>query len=240
VLFRSGNYEEARRDYDRGIQEAKDINKINYANFKAFTYVHSGDPKMALQQMQQLVDSADSMHLPQDQTDALKLGTLNSAIIVALHYNLIDDSQRIIDQIRKITNESNARVADAAFGRVQNANLLLLDGQLSARKKDFATAQAKADESYKMVEKDANARRFEGYYALKGLIEYLQGNNAKAVEYYKKADLTNVYVQYQLALAEDGAGQKQQAKQLFREVSHWNFNTVGFALIRKDALNRSA
>ncbi len=44
-----------------------------------------------------------------------------------------------------------------------------------------------------------------------------------------------MYIRYHLALAEEGAGNSAEAKKLFREVSEWNFNSVGFALVREDA-----
>jgi hypothetical protein len=59
------------------------------------------------------------------------------------------------------------------------------------------------------------------------------------MEAYKQANLNNIYVKYQMALALDGAGNQAEAKKLFREVSQWNFNSVTFALVRKEAIQRS-
>jgi tetratricopeptide (TPR) repeat protein len=232
-----GNLEEARTDYDKGIAGAKEVNKAGFANFKAFTYVHGGQPEMAIQELEKL--RGRNRNLPKEQADAIDLATLTSEVTIALHHNFFDDAQRILGQMKKLTDETNARVADANFSRGANANLLLLEGQLAARKKDYATAQKKAEESRKLVEQNSNPRRFEGYYGLLGLIDLLKGNHAKAVASYKKADLTNIYVKYQMALAQEGAGNKQEAKKIFREVSRWNFNTVTFALIRKDAMQRA-
>jgi tetratricopeptide (TPR) repeat protein len=234
-----GHFDEARNDYDKGIAGTEDVNKVGFANFKALTYVHAGQPKVAIDELQKLVASQNST-LPKEQSDAIDLGTLTNEITIALHHNLVNDAARILDQMKDLTNQTNARVGDQNFARTQNANLLLFEGQLAARKKDYATARSKAEENRKMVEQDNNPRKFEGYYGLLGLTELLQGNHAKAIENYKKADLTNIYVKYQLALAQEGAGNKQEAKSIFREISHWNFNTVGFALIRKDALQRAS
>jgi hypothetical protein len=48
-----------------------------------------------------------------------------------------------------------------------------------------------------------------------------------------------MYSKYHLALALDGAQQKDEARKLFKEVGEWNFNNVGYALVRKDALARA-
>ena len=36
------------------------------------------------------------------------------------------------------------------------------------------------------------------------------------------------------------AGNGEEAKRLFAEVATWNFNSVGFALVRRDARERAA
>lgn len=235
-----GNYDEARSDYRKAVSMAEPVNKIGFANFVALSYVYAGDPRTAIQELNKLVASADSSGLPKDQAKASKIATLNTAITIALDRNMLDDAKRILDQLHQAMNETIAGVADPDYARQQNANLALLDGQLAARKGDYTAARSKAQENYKAVERDDNPRKFEGYYALLGLIEMQQKNYAKAVDCYRKADLTNIYVQYQLALAEDASGASQEAKKIFRDVSRWNFNTVGFALIRKDALARAS
>jgi Tfp pilus assembly protein FimV len=60
----------------------------------------------------------------------------------------------------------------------------------------------------------------------------------KAAAEYREADLTDDYVRYQLALALEASGHAEDARRLFREVAEWNFNSVGFALSRRDAIRR--
>jgi tetratricopeptide (TPR) repeat protein len=235
-----GHYDAARADYDKSIGETQKVNKIGYSNFKAFTYIYAGQPDVALEELQKLVDSADSMGLPADQSDAAKLATLNNALTVAFHHNMLDQAQSILDQIMKLTDATIQRVQDPEFERQQRANLVLLDGQIAARKKDYQTARKKAEENKSMVERDSSPRKLEGYYGLLALVEHLQGNDAKAVDLYKKADRTILYVKYQYAVALNGAGNKEEAKKIFKEISQYNFNLVDFALVRKDAIRMSA
>ena len=79
----------------------------------------------------------------------------------------------------------------------------------------------------------------ENYHDLLGLISLSQKKYGEAVAEYRKADLTNMYTKYHLALALQGAGQADEARKIFKEVGSWNFNSAGFALIRKDALARA-
>ena len=62
------------------------------------------------------------------------------------------------------------------------------------------------------------------------------GDYAAAVEHLRQADhANNMFVRYQLALAEEGAGNTEVAAALFAEVASFNFNSVGFALTRGEA-----
>jgi tetratricopeptide (TPR) repeat protein len=181
------------------------------------------------------VDSAGSYGLPKEQTDAAKIGILNNEFLIALHQNSADDAQKVLDQIQAITAENIKRVNDPQFTRLQNANLALLQGQVAARRKDYQTAQSKAEENKKLVEKDSSARKLEGYYGLLATVELLQGNYAKAAELYKKADRTIIYVKYQYGLALEGAGNTQESAKVLGEIANYNFNLVDFALARNDA-----
>ena len=61
------------------------------------------------------------------------------------------------------------------------------------------------------------------------------GNYEEAVKHYQQTDLSNVYAKYHLALAQEAAGFADKARQLFDEVANYNFNDVGFALVREEA-----
>ena len=79
----------------------------------------------------------------------------------------------------------------------------------------------------------------EPYHNLVGLVSLLQGNHADAIASFEKANLNSMYVKYHLGLAQEGAGNTEQAKAIFQEVAQWNFNSVGYALVRKDAMEKA-
>jgi tetratricopeptide (TPR) repeat protein len=60
-----------------------------------------------------------------------------------------------------------------------------------------------------------------------------------AVGHLQQGNPFDPYIKYQLAVAAEGAGDAARAKKLFREVADYNFNAVGFALVRKDALQKA-
>ena len=233
-----GDFEEARLAYDAGVAGAREANRANYANYRAFTHLHEGDPRAALDELGEILESIDGMEIPEHQVAGAKIFTLTNQAVIALHEGLLDEAEEILAARAAAVRENAEAIGDPDFTRLQEANVLLWKGRLAARRGDFETAEAKAEEHRGLLEADANPRRLEGYYDLLGLVELRRDNHAAAVEQYRQANLTDIYVKYHLALAEEGAGNAEEARRLFAEVAGWNFNSVAFALVRKDALER--
>jgi len=74
---------------------------------------------------------------------------------------------------------------------------------------------------------------------LEGFIALYQGKYNDAAAHLRQGNLLDPYIKYQFAVATEGAGDAARAKQLFREVADYNFNAVGFALVRKEALQKA-
>jgi tetratricopeptide (TPR) repeat protein len=233
-----GNYAEARASYDAAIASAKEGNKVTYANYRAFTAVHAGDTRAALMELAGVERSATRLEIPDHQVGGLRIFTLQNAAVIALHTGA-REAEPIVNQLKAVIRADAARVADTAYMRQQEAQILAWESQLAARKGDYATAASKAEEHKKLVEADRNPRRLETYHALHGLIELRKGNYLTAVEHYRQANLADEYTRYHLALALEGAGQADEAKKIFADVGAFNFNSVGFALVRADALKRA-
>ncbi len=233
-----GNFDEARADYDVGVEGAIEQNRITYANYRAFTHLHAGDPRAALDELGKLLTGDQLATLPEIQASGAKIFTLTNQATIALHHKFWDEAESILQQRARVMRVSAQQVNHPDFARQQEANILLWESQLAARRGDYTTARSKAEEHRALMANDNNPRRFEGYHGLIGLIELLQGYYPEAAKQLAKSDLNMIYVKYHLALAEEGAGNSEKAKQLFREVAEWNFNSVDFALVRQDALQR--
>jgi tetratricopeptide (TPR) repeat protein len=162
-----------------------------------------------------------------------------SAVQIALHSDLLDDADRVLALYAPVVRADAQAVNDADNTRLTESVILSWESQLAARRGDFVTALAKANEHKRLVENDQNPRRFETYHSLLGLIELRKKDFAQAIPHYRQADLTDIYQKYHLALALEGAGQTAEARKLFQDVASWNFNSVGFALTRREALRRA-
>ena len=124
--------------------------------------------------------------------------------------------------------------------RLQEQNCQQWDGLLAAYQGDLERATRHAKEAARLVEADPNPRKLEPYHWVMGTAALYQGDFATARDHLSQADHTNnIYIRYQLALAEEGVGNTEEARRLFREVADFNFNSVGFALVRRDAAERA-
>lgn len=123
--------------------------------------------------------------------------------------------------------------------RLQEANCHLFDGLLAAYQGNAEGAAEHANAITSLVEGDDNPRKNEPAHFVLGL-SALQAGDSAAVEQLRQADhANNMFVRYQLALAEEGNGNGEEAKKLFAEVASFNFNSVGFALTQADASERA-
>lgn len=103
----------------------------------------------------------------------------------------------------------------------------------------YAAEQAEAIGT--LLAEDENPRKMEPAHYVLGMSALNAGDNAAAAEHLRQADhANNIFVRYQLALAEEALGNTEVANKLFDEVASFNFNSVGFALVGRDAGSRAA
>jgi tetratricopeptide (TPR) repeat protein len=233
-----GNYEEARRDYDRGIAAASPANAAFLVPFKSLTWVYSGDPAAALRSLEEHAERIDSMGAGRDQTLNAKVAALTTAAIVAMFSGLNDDAERVLARRAVLMRENARLVGTPEFSSIQETQIAFFDGQLAAWRGDYDKARAAARKIAELVAGENNARKMEPYHEVLGLIELRRKNFKKAVAEFRQADLTQLHNKYQLAQALEGAGMRDEAAALYKEVSVNNFNTVDFALLRDQALKK--
>ncbi len=235
-----GDFEAARAAYDAGLATATGTDGPVYANYRAFTHLHGDDPRAALDELQGIVDSIGGLDLPRERVAGVLETTYENMAWIALHHGFLDEAEDILEAAAAVQATEAAELNDPDFTRQGEANNLFWEAQLAARRGDFDRAEAAAEEHRALLEGDDNPRRFEQYHALIGLIAVLGEDFPRAIEHLEKSTLAMIYVKYYLGLAHEGAGDQDQARKLFHEVTEWKFNTVDAALVRRDALQRAA
>lgn len=233
-----GNYQQARAEYDQAIALAREGERATFPNYKAFTWVHEGTPRVAVEELGKVLAGIDGLGLPADQARGTKIFTLTNQAQIAMHHRMFDVAERALAERAQLMLQGAEVVGTPEFRRGQEANITFWRGVLAANRGDFAAAQQAIQEFSRLVEPDRNPRKMEPAHYLMGLVALKQGNPQEAVPHLRQADLGNIYVKYQLAIALEQAGETEEARRVFQEVANFNFNSVGFALVRKDAVQR--
>jgi tetratricopeptide (TPR) repeat protein len=234
-----GNYDEAIKDYDNGIKAAGPANAAFLGPFKGFTWLYAGDPKKAIAELEAHVANIDNLGAGRDQVLNAKVLALTNIAQIAMYNGLYDDAQRALSRRTTLARENAKLVGTQAFSNIQESLIAFWDAQLAAWRGDYKTATTLAKKNAELVAGENNARKLEGYHELLALIELRKKNYKKAVAEYGQADLTQLHNKYHLAQALEGVGRREEALKLYKEVSVNNFNTVDFALLRKEALKRA-
>lgn len=234
-----GNFDEARADYDRGIAAGGPANKGFLTPFKLYTHVYAGDYGAGVSALEKLSADIDGFGAEPQQRLNAKVFALTNAAQIAMHAGLYDDAQRVLTARTALMRENAKVVGTPAFANIQETQIAFFDGQLAAARGDFKNARTQAKKVAELVAGENNPRKMEPYHELLGLIALRQKNYKVAVAEFRKADLTQLHNKYQLAQALEATKATEEAKRLYREVAFNNFNTVDFALLRKEALKKA-
>jgi tetratricopeptide (TPR) repeat protein len=233
-----GDYTAARADYDSAIAVGRANEKAAYAPFRAYVNVYAGDPAAAIDELNRLVASVDGMGVPDPK--AAKVGALTDVAGIATHTRNRAAAEQALKELGPLLMQQADEAGNPAFRRGQQAIIAYFEGWWAARRGEYAAAQTQADQIRQLLAPDANPRKLEPMHQLEGFIALYQGKYREAVSHFRLGNLLDPYVKYQLAVATEGAGDAAQAKRLFTEVAEYNFNTSGFALVRKDAQQKAS
>lgn len=236
-----GNIDDARAAYTQAIEQAPVESKSGYAVFRAFTNIHAGDMAAAIDELVALVDEIPTMGTPAHQVKGAQTFALNSAAQVALHAGMLDRAAELVARRNEVAMAIAEDVGTADAERLQIAGCEQWSGLLAAYSGDREAAAAAAAEIETLLADDDNPRKMEGAHFVLGLAALEAGDSAVAVEHLRQADYrNNIYVRYQLARAEEAAGNTAEAAELYRDVATFNFNSVGFALTGDAAAEKAA
>jgi tetratricopeptide (TPR) repeat protein len=236
-----GNIDDARAAYSSAIEIAPPESKASYAVFRAFTHIHAGDVPGALDELERVAGQVEAMGTPADQVKGLQSFALNSAATAAMHAGELDRAARLVEMRNDLAMAIAEDVGTEDALRLQTAACHTWDGLLAAYRGDAEAATEHAAKIEGLVADDENPRKLEGAYWVRGMSALVTGDHTGAVKHLRQADhLNNMFQRYQLARAEEAAGNVEEAKKLFGEVATFNFNSIGFALVKEDAKARAA
>jgi len=229
----SGDYDAARADYDSAMAVGRGNERGFFAPFRAYVSAYAGDARGAIVELNQLVAQADGMGIPDPVT--VKINALSNVALIAIDRRDFPAADAALKQRTPLMMQQADQVGSAGFRRAQEQGVAYFNAWLAAREGDYRTAQREANRLTALVTPDANPRKMEPVHQLKGFIALYQGHNADAATHFAQGNLLDPYIKFHYAMALDGSGHSEQAKPMFRELAVYNFNSLGYALIRKEA-----
>ncbi len=236
-----GNYDEARADYARSA-ELEDERGTNiggfYRVFGAYVNLHEGDLAAAVDELREIADTADEMYT--EGVLDLKANALQSAALIATEAGDAETASALIADAAAVMRQQSDEVGTAEFRDANEATIAYMEGRLAARMGDADGAKAKAEAFKAAAASSSSPRRLERMHEIMGIADFYQGNYASAAEHLSQGNhLNNMYTKYYLARAHEEAGNADAAAQLYDELAVWNFNGAGYAMFRKDILERA-
>ena len=233
-----GNFNAARADYQAAMDLSDAAEVTEFGIGKALVAIYEGNPQRAISELEALVVALDTMDFAEPRSS--KLWILSEIVAIAAHYRLEDSARKAIQMSESILKEQAAEVGSEEFRRRNEARLAYFEGWLAARLGNYEVASRRAQGIMDLLEADTNPRKNEPAHEILGMVNLLQGNYEEAIEHYQLIAKGYVYARYHLALAHEGAGHAKVARAMFKEAASYNFNDMGFCLIREDALTRAS
>ena len=203
--------------------------------FRAYVSVHEGDHDAAIAELRDLAASYSDSDM--EGAMDLQINALQSAVQIATHAGNADTANAAIADVAALMRKQADDVGTDEFRDGQEATISYMEGMLAARMGDAEGAAAKAAEFEGHAASSTNPRKLERMHEIQGMAAYYQEDYESAVEHLSQGDhLNNMYTKYYLAMANENAGNTEEAQRLFGELAVWNFNGPGYALTRGDIL----
>ena len=227
-----GNYEAARKNF----QDARAVSEFgtDSYNFESFTYLYEGDHKKALAFLMEAAKAVGEMDIPESNITGTKMNCTFNCAMIAMHHGDSDHLKEVVELMKPLSIQIGEDVGSNAARMNQEANRHYWDAMASATAGDYEGAVAKAEMIKTTLESSNDINKLRPYHRVHAYVNYQQGNYEKALEHMAELDVDNVYDKYWMAKGQKMAGNEEKAMEMFKEISTYNFNGVGYALIRNE------
>jgi tetratricopeptide (TPR) repeat protein len=228
-----GNYDEARQNYTDGATH--DDNKFNAIQYIATTYIYAGDDEKALTYLTDQLSKLDASGETPNKIAAAKLNLLDASANIAMQSGDAGKLKEVITAMQPISDQMGNDMGTDEAKATQKATMLYWQSISATLDGNYDAAKTTAEQIKTTLDAVKDPNKLNNYYFALGFMDMKQKNYNDAVTAFEKTTPTVTYNQYWLAMADLGAGNKDKAGALLKEVSNYNFNEVGYALVRNDA-----
>ena len=233
----AGKYDEARKDYTQGgnYDSVKTNPMFNIAN----TYVYAGDTKMANEYLMQTAEKEDASNESADKKIATKLNCLNDCALIAFHTGDAAMLSKLVAMIQPLSDAQGNEVGTNEAKLTEKSNQQYWQALTAAVAGKYDEAKKIAEEMKTTLDPIKDPTKLQGYEFIQGYISMKQKNYPDAISHFEKSNPADMYNKYMLAMSNEMAGNKDKAGQLYKELAVYNFNDLGYALIRAEAVKKA-
>jgi len=233
-----GNYDEAKQDYMDGGKHDESLTMSN--QFIGFTYLYSGDYKKAITWFTDLAGKADASGDSKDKIQVAKMTYYETLADIAFHYGDSGELLDVINRMEPLSMQMGSDVGTKEAALTQKSSILYWRSLLASLEGNYDEAKAKADEIKTTLAPVNDPSKLQNYEFAIGYLNLQQKNYSEAVSNFEKTDPGKIYNKFWLAKAYDAEGDKAKANSLFKEISAYNFNGSGYALVRNEVNQKLA
>ncbi len=233
-----GKYDEARKDYSEAgkYDDIKTNKDFNIAN----TYIYEGNVGAATKYLSDAMAKADMSTEPDDKKVGQKLGFLNSSAMIALHTGDGAKLKELTTMMQPLSDMISKEIGTQEAKLQGEAQVLYWQSIAAAAAGNYDEAKTKAEQIKTTLNPVKDPLKLQQYNFALGYLAMKQKNYGDAVSHFEKADPNAIYNTYWLAVANEAAGNKDKAGTLYKEVANYNFNDIGYALVRSDVKKKAS
>ncbi len=233
-----GNLDEARKNYAAGGMQ--DVTKTGSILNTANTYLYAGDQKASIKYLMNEMAKMDASG-PKEAIANDKNILLTTIAAIAVHTGDAATLKQVEPMIKATSEQVTKDLGNTAEMKAfAAADSLHWQAMIAMAQGKYDDAKVKEEAMKTVMDPLKDDRKLEGYYADMGMINMKEKKYADAISNFGKANPNAIYNKYLLAKANEASGNKDKAMSLYKEVSAYNFNDVGNALVRNEVKKRLA
>lgn len=227
-----GNFDEARQDYAKGGKHAD--SRFGSVLYIACTYLYGGDYNAAIKYLTDEAAKEDVSGDSKDIIQTFKMNCFENSSTVSFHFNEVARLKELIAQMEPLTDQIISDLQSNEAKLYQKSGLLMWQALLLALEGQYDKAKAKAEEIKTTLEPINDPTKLNSYESALGYICFKEKKYADAVSHFEKTQQDYIYMKYWLARAYEASGDKEKSIKLYKEIADYNFNDIGYAVIRNE------
>lgn len=228
-----GNMGDALQDFSEAAK-LDSTNQFDALRFKTYTSLYAGDYQKGMERLIEMAGNPTAFGLGARQLANAKARCLDEASLVAFHLGQTAKMQELFTPLSAALRQEIEEADAPDYEVVIQADLLQKEALAAAQGGKFTIAKNKLEQSKTLLEPVKNPRKMQSYHFAHGYLSMQQKKYTEAITHLQQANQDQVYHRYWLAKAYELAGKKEEAMNLFRGIADFNFNSIGYALIRKE------